>query len=333
MAWTTPKTWVQGEVVTAADFNAELRDRFNLLEVHDHSETGLGSDELGGATGLTLLRLAEYTTESEDGLPPTPSSGAIAMFKDGSALKVIYDDGTVRTVTTSPHGTTHDADGNDPLEQDGIASKATLRSLGSGAQQAAAGNHGHVFSGVEYPLKQDVGDMSYTLPRTGNTNVSEVLGGSAGAIQIPTSYAGSGFLVVDFVIEMRALVLNGAVAFPRYTSTGSGVGSYTRVRFKVEQVQLAGSTQPQTQYASAFIPLTPTNIANEQFRTINLNDSQEEFFIVRSAIIPVSNFRRDVDITLSVEANYPSGGTVALNNSGYTRARANARIYEFGASI
>lgn len=54
MAWTAPRTWVSGEVVTAALLNAHLRD--NLLEVDPRAWTaytpGLGGATLG--TGGTL---------------------------------------------------------------------------------------------------------------------------------------------------------------------------------------------------------------------------------------------------------------------------------------
>ncbi len=31
MAWTTPRTWVTGELVTAAMLNAHVRDNFNVV--------------------------------------------------------------------------------------------------------------------------------------------------------------------------------------------------------------------------------------------------------------------------------------------------------------
>ena len=170
MAWTTPKTWIEGEVVTANDFNTELRDRFNLIEAHDHSLNGIGDHNLGGTTGIQTLRMRQFDNgaETDSNIPSTPPTNAIAIFQDNGVLKAIYDDGTIRTITTSPHGSTHNADGNDSLEADGIASRATLRSLGSGAQQAAAGNHGHELTTGKWACDGDV-----EFQESGNTHIND----------------------------------------------------------------------------------------------------------------------------------------------------------------
>ncbi len=49
MAWTTPRTWIVGEVPTAALMNTHVRDNLSFLGVtHDHS----GDAGDGGNLGL-----------------------------------------------------------------------------------------------------------------------------------------------------------------------------------------------------------------------------------------------------------------------------------------
>jgi hypothetical protein len=51
MAWTAPRTWVTGEVVTAPIMNTHVRDNFNALSGHAH--TGAAGD--GSATAVMRL--------------------------------------------------------------------------------------------------------------------------------------------------------------------------------------------------------------------------------------------------------------------------------------
>jgi voltage-gated potassium channel Kch len=46
MAWTTPRTWVAGEVVTAALMNLHVKDNLDVLKTHEEGQTaqhGLGT--------------------------------------------------------------------------------------------------------------------------------------------------------------------------------------------------------------------------------------------------------------------------------------------------
>ena len=59
MVWTTPRTWVTGEVVTAGNFNVHLRDNLNAVDQHTHTgAAGDGDDELTGVDIITLDQLA-----------------------------------------------------------------------------------------------------------------------------------------------------------------------------------------------------------------------------------------------------------------------------------
>ena len=55
----TPKTWTDGEVVDAADMNAEIRDQ--LLETAPHTVTNFGDLVIGNATGTGLNRVGKGT--------------------------------------------------------------------------------------------------------------------------------------------------------------------------------------------------------------------------------------------------------------------------------
>ena len=51
MAWTTPRTWVSGELVTAALFNTHIRDNLNILKTPINNS---GQAEFTDATELTI---------------------------------------------------------------------------------------------------------------------------------------------------------------------------------------------------------------------------------------------------------------------------------------
>jgi len=50
MAWTTPRTWVDGEITTGALVNTHLRDQFNVLSGHSHT----GAAGQGALLGVFL---------------------------------------------------------------------------------------------------------------------------------------------------------------------------------------------------------------------------------------------------------------------------------------
>ena len=118
MAWYTPKSWTS-TMVSAAMLNQQIRDNMNVLSTHAHSgAAGMGSSTLSGPSiaALTIPVLAD-----QSGSPGTAGrlqrNGNNLEWYNGSAVVGLYADG--------PAGT------------------ATLRTLGTGSQQAAAGNHTH----------------------------------------------------------------------------------------------------------------------------------------------------------------------------------------------
>lgn len=69
MAWTTPRTWANGLVVTATILNAEIRDNFDELDDHNHDDSaGHGSNEL---TGMATVQFDDDTAPAAPGTDKT----------------------------------------------------------------------------------------------------------------------------------------------------------------------------------------------------------------------------------------------------------------------
>jgi len=76
MAWTTPRTWLAGELVKEGDLNAQIRDNMNVLVVPIDTSTGkisaLSSATLANLDGTNLTGLAKigaantYTAGKQD---------------------------------------------------------------------------------------------------------------------------------------------------------------------------------------------------------------------------------------------------------------------------
>jgi hypothetical protein len=121
MAWTTPRTWADDEIVTTAYMNAQIRDNFNALTAHTHGgSAGDGSATL--ASGVSFTGLATVTFADQSGNP----SVAGRLQRNGSTL-VYYNGSAVVSLGTA----------------DASAGTASLRTLGTGSTNAAAGNHNH----------------------------------------------------------------------------------------------------------------------------------------------------------------------------------------------
>lgn len=106
-------------MVTGAIMNTYVRDNLNALSTHAHSgSAGDGSGTLDGASlgTLTVPQMAD-----QSGSPSTAGrlqrNSTNLEYYNGSAVVGLYADGVIGT--------------------------ATLRTLGTGATQAAAGNHTH----------------------------------------------------------------------------------------------------------------------------------------------------------------------------------------------
>lgn len=60
MAWTTPRTWVAGETVTAAQLNAHIRDNLDFLHSKDHASAYQSTNQ-----ALTTSTYEAITFDSE----------------------------------------------------------------------------------------------------------------------------------------------------------------------------------------------------------------------------------------------------------------------------
>jgi len=125
MAWTAPRTWVADEIVTAALLNAQIRDNALVLSTHAHTgAAGMGASTL---SAVTLTSLATATFADQSGNPSTNGR----LQRNGTEL-LYYDGTTAQNLTAA----------------DAAAGTGSLRSLGTGATQAAAGNHTHAQTAV-----------------------------------------------------------------------------------------------------------------------------------------------------------------------------------------
>ena len=114
MAWGTVKLWIAGKqgAKISTLLNAQLRDKMDVLDQHKHTGVeGEGAAELSGIAKVTLANVGA-------------ASGAGELKRNGTDL------------TWGPAG--YVITNIDPAVGTG-----GLRTLGTGAQQAAAGDHGH----------------------------------------------------------------------------------------------------------------------------------------------------------------------------------------------
>jgi hypothetical protein len=92
MAWTTPRTWVSGELVKADDLNAQVRDNQTLLKVPIDTATGK-------ITALTSTYFASLSTASLTGiakLTATNTFTGVNNFNGGASSRVILPVGPNR---------------------------------------------------------------------------------------------------------------------------------------------------------------------------------------------------------------------------------------------
>jgi hypothetical protein len=121
--------------------------------------------------------------------------------------------------TPTAHATTHQPGGSDAMAVDAIAGTGSLRTLGSGAQQAAAGNHIHAEADVTNlvtDLAAKVECNLATIPatrRSGHIQITGLSGLTAGkpvlVQQAQGPYTGKGTRADE--ADMDAILVNGQV--------------------------------------------------------------------------------------------------------------------------
>lgn len=61
MAWTTPRTWIPGELVTATMMNEQIRDNMSILKTSINDDGSLKSAVFGPADPLLISRWRDMT--------------------------------------------------------------------------------------------------------------------------------------------------------------------------------------------------------------------------------------------------------------------------------
>ena len=130
-----PKIWAVGDMVDAALLNAQLRDPLELLEQHDHNgAVGDGSADLLGVVSITVTDAVA---------PSAPASGLTTLYATSARPGYIPNGGSATPISDLDHAARHNSGGADALTEDAAAGTPSLRDIGTGALDMAAGNHTH----------------------------------------------------------------------------------------------------------------------------------------------------------------------------------------------
>lgn len=189
MAWETPRDWttITDNVVTAAMLNADIRDNLNFLSVHTHTgAAGMGSGTLSAVTlaSITTMTFADQSA-NPDAAGELQRNGANLAWYNGSA---------VITLTGA----------------DAAAGTPSLRSLGTSATTAAAGNHTHVPASPN----QLIVDAGASINTDAETNVA------SGTIVVQN--AASEALAVSAVVYFPDATGNQYTARLKFSGPSSG---------------------------------------------------------------------------------------------------------------
>lgn len=95
MAWTTPRTWVAGELVTESILNEQIRDNFNILTT--------SIDDTGKIVALNGSYLADLSGASLTGLAKLASgntfTAGVHNFNGGTTTRLILPVGANKWAT------------------------------------------------------------------------------------------------------------------------------------------------------------------------------------------------------------------------------------------
>jgi len=213
MAWTSPHTYTDGEIVTHDLLNTDLRDNLNFIgTVHNHSSAGAtaGNPALGSLNAITWA--------DQSGAPGATGT----MQRNGNNLE--YHAGDVGVVVMGGVAT---------------ATTASLRALGNAnGTQAANGTHVHTLVDADGTAAISTGAVS--------ANYVQWVGGVSNAALGTQSPTGTSLIMVNVVLIKRGgndgtyrFVFDGTVwatgslggGTPTSLTTGTvfprGAGDYT----------------------------------------------------------------------------------------------------------
>ena len=114
MAWTTPKTWADGDIPDADDLNTHIKANLDALSAHTHSgAAGDGSAALAPITTVTFV--------NQGSTPAAPGSTKVNIFSESETLKV-REGASGAAVAISLAGHTHIIEDKQQGEQQRIES-------------------------------------------------------------------------------------------------------------------------------------------------------------------------------------------------------------------
>lgn len=132
------------------DDHNTLADQHNELEGHAAATTAVHgiADTAALATQADLTAAIDGLVDAAPGTLDTLNELATALGDDANYASTVTTALAGKASTT--HHTTHEPGGSDAMAADASAATASLRTLGTGATQAATGNHSH--SGTYEPV-------------------------------------------------------------------------------------------------------------------------------------------------------------------------------------
>jgi hypothetical protein len=96
MAWTTPRTWLAGELVKEVDLNAQLRDNLNVLATAINTANGkiagLSGTYLDNLDGTALTGIAKIAG-------PNTFTGGVHDFNGGAGARLVLPVGADKWAT------------------------------------------------------------------------------------------------------------------------------------------------------------------------------------------------------------------------------------------
>ena len=95
MAWTAPKTWTLGELVSAADLNEQVRDNMGHLKliVNDSGKIpAISSTYFSNLSGADLTDVAKLATNND-------FTAGVHDFDAGAATRVVLPTGANKWAT------------------------------------------------------------------------------------------------------------------------------------------------------------------------------------------------------------------------------------------
>lgn len=265
MAWTAPKTWATDEVITASgtgSLNEQIRDNMNVVSTHAHS--GSAGDGSATLTGVAVSGVDSITFDDEAGDPSVNGT----LQRNGANLK--YFDGSSAIDTTS---------------SDQAAGTASLRTLGTGATQAAAGNHTHPISAAETASTTQTFSGDGTWATSSVTEIS-INGGTPRTYTASSTNSVLTFSAMFSSYNSSTLVNNSIDVTVRFKYNGSTVKTVTAYTTGLANYQYGETVvsfsvvPPSTSAVSYDWTMQPSNSSTVSAATVGrLNSS-----IVESAI-------------------------------------------------